>query len=607
MLPFAVRRSVLVLAAVLTAPLCAQESTIVRYTLRATTTQATNGLIPLEVDVDVMWPSHPTVVFEVPVWTPGSYRLRDFPERITPLSATAEPKRPDKRDLPIQRLSRTAWAVEPGDAVEISFRYRVDLKPGDRFMDPADDRRCLTFEGPAVWLGVHDHLDAPCFVDFQLPEGWSVGTGLPMQKNYGAKDYDELVDCPVKLGVFQKFGFQAAGMQVDVFLDGGPKDLEFDSTKWLAGLQRIVEEGNAVFGGAPCERYAFLYTASNGGGGGGLEHLYSTAIGLDRRGFVRNPASSFGVSAHEFFHVYNVKRLRPVELGPFRYDRENRTTGLWLSEGVTSYYGAVLQARAGQQTPQGFWQGMGRAIATLENDHARHYTSSEMASWRVWDKQPSDRVVDYYGSGTVLGLLLDLQIRAGSHDTKSLDDALSDMWLECKRTGRGLTSEQIEQACTQAAGVDLSGFFAAHVRGTVVPDYGRILALAGLKYEAKERSRKNVLRGAELGRKQLAFRDWTWLEGSGGGDPLGAVGVLKKLDEVEVADGDAAQKVIDAAVLAGKAQVLVEYETAAGSRRSVRAALETEVQSSISVREDEQAPPEAVARRQAVTRARAAK
>jgi predicted metalloprotease with PDZ domain len=591
-------------ALLLVATAAAQAPSTAHYRVHAMGSKSEAGAIPLEVELELRAPRTSRTVFEIPVWTPGSYRLRDFPERITPLDAKV-----DGVAAPIETLSRTAWQVSNGKAATVTFRYRVELRPNDRFMDPAETRRCLTYEGPAVYVYARGHLDAPCRVRFELPDGWSPTSGLDpaADGSFTASDYDVLADCPVKLGVFQKFGFDAGGAQVDVIVDAD-KDLEFDSKSWLAGLQAIVSEGAAIFGGMPTPHYAFLFSVTTVGGGGGLEHLTSTAIGLQRAGFVKNPASSFGVSAHEFFHLWDVKRLRPIELGPFRYDRPNRTTGLWLSEGVDSYYGELLQARAGLITADQFWRAMGRSIAALESTPGRRFTSSEQASLRVWDKQAPDRVVDYYGSGTVLGLLLDLEIRGATGNQKSLDDAMVALWQFCRDDGRGLSSEEIVQVASKATGVDLAEFFDKHVSGTVVPDYARCLGHAGLAYTPKPRNKTTVLRGLELGNKESpAFRDFAAIETSGGGDPLQLSGRVRSLDEQKVEDGDGARSLVDAAVAAGKTAMTVEYETATGSKRSVRAALEERGGIAVELAPIAEAPPAAVQLRESITRARAAK
>lgn len=555
----------------LVAGAAAAQAPALHYTVHAGSGATVDGTIPLEVTLRIAAPPAEHTVFAIPVWTPGSYRLRDFPERITMLAAAT-----DAGPVPVTTLSRTSWLVQHGRTAAVEVRYRVALRPGDRFMDPGDGRRCITYEGPAVYLYAEGLLAAPCRVRFDLPEGWAVASGLARADDgtHAAADYDVLADCPVKLGRFQTFGFQSQGTGFEAVVDA-ETDLDFDVAGWLAGLQAIVDEAAAVFGGGfPCARYAFLFTVTSRGGGGGLEHLNSTAIGLSRARFVRDPASSYGVCAHEFFHCWNVKRLRPVELGPFRYDRPVRTTGLWLSEGVTSYYAAVLLARAGHQTAERFWTGMASGVARWEGMRGRRFTSPEQASLRVWDPQPPDRIVDYYTAGLVLGLLLDLEIRHASGNARSLDDAMAAMWQACERQRRGLHAEEIESICSATAGVDLGPFFAAHVRGTVVPDYATLLSHAGMQVDLGSTATP-VLRGADLGdRDRPSFRDFASLERSGGGDPSSLVGRIRAIDEAAVATSEDVERLLAAAVARGKLRLRVDYENANGLHRTADATIE---------------------------------
>ncbi|HLQ36731.1 MAG TPA: hypothetical protein VK348_02935 [Planctomycetota bacterium] len=566
----------------------AQAQASAHYTLHATGTKATLGVIPLTVELRLEHPRADRTVFAIPVWTPGSYRLRDFPERITPLAATA-----GERQLQVERLRDDAWQVQHGAVPELTLRYRVDLHPSDRFMDPGETRRCITYEGPAVYLYVRGQTDLPCRIHFDLPDGWSAASGLEPTPDggYAAPSYDVLADCPVKLGQFQQFTFTSHDAQIDAVLDCAT-ELQFDAEKWTAGLKAIVDGGGDIFGGLPVRRYVFLYTLSRSGGGGGLEHLDCTAIGLPAGSFRANPASSYGVSAHEFFHCWNVKRLRPIELGPFRYDRPNRTTGLWLAEGVTSYYGSVLMARAGHTTSRQFWNSMANAITALENTPGRHHTSPEQASLRVWDKQPPDRTVDYYGAGEVLGLLLDLQIRHATRNQQSLDDAMRALWRSCEEQGRGLTAEEIAAVVSRTAGTDLTPFFDQHVSGTLVPDYARLLACAGLAYQ-RETTHEQVLRGVVTRTNAPpTFADQAAIERSGGGDPLGTCGRIRTIDGKEIKTAADIPPILAAA---DRPTLAVEFETPSGEVRTANAALEERQRGKVTLTPLDNADPLALA------------
>ncbi|MCA8944367.1 MAG: hypothetical protein KDB80_17515, partial [Planctomycetes bacterium] len=325
--------------------------TEVHYTVSAHDAMGTEDRIRVDVTMRVVHPP-PRMVVEIPVWAPGSYRLRVFPDRISRIEATDR----EGGDLEVERLHRFRWQVKTASD-ELTLRYQVELRGDDRFMMRGTQRRCITYEGPAVYMYLRDHKDAPCHVEFDIPDDWDVGCGLDHVegRRYFASDYDFLADCPVKLGKFQRFSFESHGKPIDVVVDG-PGDLEFDSEGWVANINKITDCQGAIFGGFPFEKYTFLYTASPGGGGGGLEHLTSTAIGITARGLRRSPRSGMSVTAHEFIHLWNVKRLRPRELGPFDYTRPNRTTALWIMEGITSYYTQVTLARCGLLDEDGFWK-----------------------------------------------------------------------------------------------------------------------------------------------------------------------------------------------------------------------------------------------------------
>ncbi|MEM7205739.1 MAG: hypothetical protein AAF628_36130, partial [Planctomycetota bacterium] len=465
------------------------------YEVRAERVEAVEGEIPLWVRLRISDPPGTRLVFEIPVWTPGSYRLRDFPDRIHEVAARG----PDG-PIDVMRLNRQAYELRLPPAGDVEFTYRVDLRDNDRFMMRGPKRRCLTYEGPQVYMYARGLKSVPCHVDFALPEGWEVGSGLtldPDGSGYFADNYDFLADCPVKLGAFQKWTFESHGTPIDVVLDG-PADLELDDAAWLANIQKITDVQGDLFGGFPFARYTFLFTAAPRGVGGGLEHLTSTAIGLSAASLARSPRTGMGVTAHEFFHLWNVKRLRPRALGPFDYTRPNRTTGLWLMEGVTSYYTEVTLARCGLRSADTFWRSMARSISGLESAPGRHHTSSAMASFSVWDAKPRDRAVNYYTSGSVLGLLLDLEIRSRTDNRRSLDDFMRALYAVCRDRGHGYDDEDLVSIASTTAGADLSEWFDRYVTGTVVPDYATALGHAGMTYSGEETTRRG-LRGLRTG------------------------------------------------------------------------------------------------------------
>ncbi len=564
----------------------------VHYTIAAKNVAFDGESVTLDVTLEVVPPPQERTVVAIPVWTPGSYRLRPFPERIHGLTAGDG----GERTFAVQQLDAQTWQVQHGPVDRLVVRYRVDLLASDRFMLRGTLRRCLTYEGPAVYLYLRDHLRAPCYVRFDIPGAWSVASGLlPLSDGrHFAADYDVLADCPVKLGMFQRFDFASHDKKIEVVVDG-PGDVEFDSTTWLANIKKVVDVTGAMFGELPFDRYVFLFTASPGGGGGGLEHLYSTCIGVPVTQLRNSPRAGMSTIAHEFFHTFNVKRLRPAELGPFDYSRPNRTDWLWLMEGVTSYYAQVLLARADLLTADAFWRAAARRIASFESAAARHAVSSAQASDRVWDNEPSDRTLDYYNSGEVLGLLLDLEIRGRTGNRRSLDDVMRALYRLCVERGRGFERDDVTAIAGAVAGCDLRAWFDLHVFGTVVPDYPRILGYAGLTCTQTETT-KPQLRGLQSLGDSAAYAN---PDAATRGRIDARAGRILTVDDVEAASMAAVEAIV--ATKAPGDALRLKLQSLAGEVE-VRASISARVQRRVQVKIDDAPPPAAMAVREGITR-----
>ena len=472
------------------------------------------------------------------------------------------------------RLSQTAWEGVHGALDQVTVHYKVLLAPSDRFMYRGKTRRALTCEGPAIYMYARGYKDAPAWVTFDLPDGWEVWSGLAPQADgrHFAKDYDTLADCPLKLGVVQHWSFEAHGAKFDVVVDSG-RDAKFDHAAWLANIRKIVDASVGIFGGdLPVDRYVFLFTAGPGAGGG-LEHLNSTCIGVGRL----SPTAGLGTIAHEFFHLWNIKRIRPVELGPFSYGERVRTRGLWLGEGFTSYYTQVILARAGLMEPSRFWRSAVGSIRGFENSPGRHWISSDEASMEVWNNAPPDRTISYYTSGQVLGLQLDIEIRAATNNAKSLDDFMTALWALCKTKGRGYLPHEPALVASMVAGRDLRPWFDRHVSGTVVPDYAATFAKAGMLYQA-DRTTTKVLRGLRFSRDGLLFADHEVLgkvDSYGNIDPIRCAGRVKTIADQAVADQDDLDALLSTVETGDRLRVV--YETLEGRERASMAAVEDRI------------------------------
>jgi predicted metalloprotease with PDZ domain len=351
-------------------------------------------------------------------------------------------------------------------------------------------------------------LKSPSTVRVLAPDVWKVATGLPSvpgQKNtFRAEDFDVLYDSPFEVSNFKTLVFNVKGIPHRIVIDG---EGNYDPERMRRDVQKIVETQVEMMGGEiPYRDYTFiLHLRQNTGGG--LEHANSTALGYPRFGFriqtgdratSASPTASaperdyrgfLSLVSHEFFHLWNVKRIRPDVLGPFDYTQENYTKVLWVAEGITDYYADLLLRRAGLITESEFLNATARAIQTLQNTPGRMEQSLEESSFDTWikfyrpDENTINSQVSYYDKGAIAGLLLDLEIRKRSNNAKSLDDVLRYLYTEFFKKNRNYGPVDFQKASELMAGSSLEGFFSKYVRGTEELDYNAALENAGLRLD----------------------------------------------------------------------------------------------------------------------------
>lgn len=461
----------------------------------------------------------------MPAWKPGSYTLHDFGKNVAELRATNG----DGVALKVDGDDPSTWHVHAKGATSIVIDYSLrtrassgfgpgfslgkglgrpirdpaegDAKEGD---EPAGEAktegegetvpkkppprfRAYGFEGPATWLYVPGRIAIPHKVSFDLPAGWDVATGMtrtaPDQLAFQSPDYDVFADCPFHVGEFERRDFDVDGTRYEIVWSGFEHD-RHDRDAIVARYRTMVRAHHAMWGKPAYDRYVFLVAFP---GGGGLEHLNSCDMGMmDLSGSEPDEPSAWdSLASHEFFHAWNVKRLRPKALGPFDYSGPNRTRFLWLSEGVTSYYGDLLLVRAGIWDAEHFWlDAIASEIRTLQNNPGRLKMSVADASWTVWDAPYMRRgrtAPDYYNKGMLLGLLLDVEIRDRTDGNHSLDDVMRAVYEQCMSSGSGFDDEDFERACEKVAGKSLDAFFDKYVDGTQELPYAKTLAKIGLK------------------------------------------------------------------------------------------------------------------------------
>ncbi len=422
----------------------------------------------------------------IPDWAPGAYRLVNAGRNIADISAR------DSRGnvLSVSHPDSITWAIARGAPDTILLTYSAGIREPRQWARP-NNRWFLRetsglIDGPHTFMYLQGHKLVPSHISFKLPAGWQIGTGLigtPDSTVYYATSYDVLIDSPVLLGDFVTYHFTAGGVPHRAVVDLGGAKPEYDEAAFVDMLRRISQGAINIFGSAPYKDYTYIFAGS----GGGLEHLNSTTIGFNPAAMARDPHTHQGVTAHEFFHTWNVKRIRPVELGPFDYTGPVRTLNLWVSEGNTNYYEALILARSGLHTGGDFVRNTENTIASHRSNPARLSISPERSSWTVWDPSSvNDGLnISYYQQGELLGFMLDLAIRDSTGNRKSYDDVMR--YLYDHYSGeRGFTSEDLLNAILHATGLNFHDFWRKYVSGTAEIPWNDFLRSAGWQVDIRE-------------------------------------------------------------------------------------------------------------------------
>lgn len=446
------------------------------------------------------------VEFQMPSWSPGRYVIYDFARNVQDVVAADTTGRP----LGVVKTDKQTWKVDASPTGDVVFAYRVFANNLSGTFSQLNDRHA-SVNGANVYMSIVGHKPDPIRLTIEPPEGWKLlnaRSRAPEQTTFDFANYDLLIDTPTAIAPnLRARSFTVDGVEYRLVIQQfGSRSGSVD--RYVADVQKIVTAENALLGPPPdLEGYTFLvYFAPGTESSDGMEHLASTSI-------VRNHPLDAGdayegllwVTAHEFFHLWNVKRIRPVELGPWDYTRENYTTSLWIAEGITSYYADLFLRRAGLEGDEDYFESIAEAVAMLENTPGKSMTSVERASFDTWlhfATFPRQRTnagkisVDYYNKGAVLGLLLDLEIRGRTEGRRSLDDVFRLMWSrfyigESASTyyykGKGYTGADFVAAVSEIAGEDFGPWFARYVSGTEPLDYTTPLAAVGLEIELQRR------------------------------------------------------------------------------------------------------------------------
>lgn len=423
--------------------------------------------------------TEPAVTFAIPAWTPGWYVLFDFYKNISGVSATG----PDGTPLTVTPRDRQTWQVETGGAKSVTIAY--DLKAVDRdfgFFNAYLDARNGFVSGPAALMYVVDGKTAPCRITYRMPVGWKVASAnAPTDdpNTFTAPDYDTLADQPADLGSFLRYDRKMGGVPVSVILVGADG---LEHQRFVDEVYKITEAGIRVFGSTPFPRYLYHFRFTpRGFGGMGLEHLNSTVIRFGQSAL--RSSTSQTLTAHEFVHAWNVKRLRPAALGPFDYTKAVRVKDLWFAEGVTEYYAPRLMVEAGLGD-KAFWLSyLAANIAELQNNPARRRVTLEQASLRAWEgRSEGFDGLSYYNKGMLVGLLLDIEMRHRTQNRVGLDALMKYLYRQTELTGKGFADGAIEAAAAKLTGTDFGPFFDRALRSTEELPLAETLAKAGLHW-----------------------------------------------------------------------------------------------------------------------------
>jgi predicted metalloprotease with PDZ domain len=440
-----------------------------------------------QVEIRLEGVKKPYIDFKMPVWTPGSYLIREFSKNVEADQA----KDVSGKALKVQKITKNTWRVFLEKSENVIFSYQVYAFEHSVRTSFIDDSHAF-LNGGSIFMFPDDYQNLSSTITINPPKNWQkISTGLEKAENNDwvrtSPNFDVLADSPIEVGNHQILTYNQNGIPHNIVMYGEGAD--YNPQQLTKDIRKITEEATKVFGENPCKEYTFIvHNVSQGGGG--LEHLNSTALIVERQRYDTQAGyfSFISLAAHEYFHLWNVKRLRPTPLGPFDYDNENYTRQLWIAEGFTDYYDNLIPRRAGFSTPNGFIGSINDMISAHETSPGSKVQSLTESSFDAWVKayRPNENsgntTISYYGSGARVAAMLDLLILYNSNGEKNLDDLMRYLYQEYyKKLNRPFTEEEFKKATEMIAGEKLDDFFQKCIYGVETIDYNRFLGYAGLR------------------------------------------------------------------------------------------------------------------------------
>jgi predicted metalloprotease with PDZ domain len=435
---------------------------------------------------------------KMPVWTPGSYLIREYAKNVEGFTV-------NEGKLKSEKINKNTWRIYIGSAKDVQIRYKVyayELTVRTSFLDASHGY----LNGASVFMYPDRMMDLPSVLTVKPYQGWTeISTGLESVKGsktqFNVPNYDILVDSPIEIGTQKILNFTAASVPHKVAMYG---EANYTPDRLLSDMKKIVEEATTVVGEHPCKDYTFI-VHNIVGGGGGLEHLNSTTLQTSKTGYQFEPSYTnfLNLVAHEYFHLWNVKRIRPKALGPFDYENENYTHLLWVSEGFTNFYSNYLLRRARIISPDQYLTMLSTEINGIEISPGNRVQSVAESSWDAWIKfyRPNENsnnaTISYYSKGSVLGNVLNLDILRSTKGQKTLDDVMRYLWEEYyKRQKRGFTDEEFQKAVEGVIGRKMDDFFQQYVFGTAPIDYNAYFNAVGLQLVDYNKGKNDPYLGA---------------------------------------------------------------------------------------------------------------
>ncbi|HXQ48962.1 MAG TPA: PDZ domain-containing protein [Thermoplasmata archaeon] len=455
----------------------------IRYRVDATAAEGHRGRFSIDLDgVEA-----PSLDLVLPSWVPGSYHIMNYVRGFRGLTA-----RPSggAGSVPVERVASDRWRLTTAGIHSLTVQYTVY---GHQMVTEAFD---LTsdhlFLNPALALPFVDgHLQEPVEVELHLPPDWRVVTELEevgsRPPTYRAPTYDELVDCPIDAGHPLVLTIRPHGIphRISICGEGG----NYEAHRLEEDLAKIVDASIRLVGDSPLRGYTFFVHLSDVPDGG-LEHASSNSAVVRRDSFA--PLEGYqrflSLQSHEYFHLWNVKRIRPKALGPFDYTREVSTGQLWWMEGTTDYFSDLVLRRAGLYSPAKFLEESARIAKDVLSSPGRNSLSLEDLSRIAWVdyyqpfEETPNQSVSYYSKGYLVSLCLDLEIRHRTETRASLETVLRRLWTEYGKPGRGLEEGELQTVADRATGLDLTEFYDRYVRGTAELDVESFARYAGLTF-----------------------------------------------------------------------------------------------------------------------------